>query len=76
MIKETNIRQKNTSTGVYLFAKTEKGQYGQHYNLTDKSKPNYVGSVYAAKRRFMRFYNNFEAGKQLVSGPGFKPLFV
>ncbi len=76
MITEKDIKQKNTSTGVYLSAETTKGKYGQCYNLTDKTKPNYMGSVWAARQRFMKFYNNFEAGKRLVSGAGFKPLFV
>ena len=60
MIRENDIKTKNTNYGVYLTADTEKCHYGQAYNLTDKTKVNYVGNIYTAKQRFMKFYNQFE----------------
>ena len=76
MITENIIKVENTPDGILLTADTEKCHYGQAYNITDKTKANYVESVAMAKQRFMKFYNNFEAGKRLVSGADFKPLFV
>ena len=76
MITEDTITQKTTPTGIYLAAETEKGSYGQHYNTSDKNKPNYTRNIREAKLRFMAFYNNFEKGKHLVSGAGFNQIFV
>lgn len=60
MITEKDIKVKNTEQGVYLTAETAKGNYGQAYNLTDKTRANYVGNLATAKQRFMKFYNKFE----------------
>lgn len=45
---------------VYLTAITNKGNYGQTYDLSDKTKTNYVPDLTTAKERFMDFYNQFE----------------
>lgn len=58
MITENIIKVKPLK--VYLTAETEKGSYGQVYNLSDKTAVNYVPDLETAKQRFINFYNQFE----------------
>ena len=60
MIIKEIIDVRYTPDGVYLSAKTENGNYGQHYNTFDKTTPNFAIDLDAAKQRFMDFYNRFE----------------
>lgn len=60
MITKSIIKTRYTVGGVYLSAKTDKGDYGQHYNTFDKTKPSFVPDVDTAKERFIAFYNQFE----------------
>ena len=60
MITKNTIAVRYTSDGVYLSAKTAKGDYGQHYNMFDKTKPSFVPDTDTAKEQFMDFYNKYE----------------
>lgn len=58
MITEKQIAVKITQ--LVLSAETETGKYSQCYNLSDKTKTNYVPDIKTAKQQFMEFYNQFE----------------
>jgi len=60
MIKKKNIAIRYTTDGVYLSTETENGNYGQYYNMKDKTKPSFVSDTDTAIGRFMAFYNRFE----------------
>ena len=60
MITKNIIAIRYTADGVYLSAKTDKGDYEQHYNMENKTKPSYVPDFRTAKQKFMAFYNQFE----------------
>ena len=60
MITKSIIEVKYIDDGVYLSAKTDKGEYGQHYNMLDKTKPSFVIDVDTAKEQFVAFYNQYE----------------
>ena len=60
MITKNTIEIRYTTDGVYLSAKTEKGNYRQHYNMKDKTKSSFMPDIDTAKKRFLWFYNQFE----------------
>ncbi|KKN21088.1 hypothetical protein LCGC14_0929140 [marine sediment metagenome] len=62
MITKSIIAVKYTTDGVYLSAKTDKGDYGQHYNTFDKTKSSFMPDTDTAIERFVAFYNQFERG--------------
>lgn len=45
---------------VRLSAKTDKCEYMQTYNLSDRTKADYIPDLETAKERFIDFYNRFE----------------
>jgi hypothetical protein len=56
----TIVKRRYTTDGVYLSAETDKGNYGQHYNMKDKTEPSFVPDLRTAKQRFRTFYNQYE----------------
>lgn len=62
MISRTQVKVELKKAGVYLSAKTKKGNYGQCYNTVHKEAANYVPSIDEAIERFIEFYNQFEGG--------------
>ena len=60
MITENIIKIRYILDGVHLSAKTEKGNYGQYYNMKDKTKPSFAIDLKTAIKKFMAFYNKFE----------------
>ncbi len=63
MITKSIIAVRYTMDGVYLSAETSRGNYGQHYNMRDKTKPSFMPDLETAIQRFIRFYNQFEDAK-------------
>lgn len=64
MITKSIINVRYTTDGIYLSAKTDNGNYGQHYNTFDKTKPNFAVDTGMAMEKFIAYYNQFE--KQVV----------
>ncbi len=60
MITQDKIKITARKDGIYLSAKTDKGDYGQFYNTIHPDRNNFVANKYLAMQRFMAFYNQFE----------------
>ena len=60
MILRQDIKTSTKQDGVYLSAKTERGNYGQFYNTVHPDRANYMPNIETAKQRFINFYNQFE----------------